>query len=354
MTAVEGAERSGLATHLRLYRRRAFMTGTIPPVVILALLFVLYVIVQPSILSTSHIVTLVTGSAAIAIAAAGEAVVVIGGGFDMSVGAAISLINVIIVTQVGGLIGSQGGTASIGSQLGVVLLALLVGAGIGLVNGALVVLLRIPSIVATLAMSFLWSGVALLVLAQPGGSMPREFVRWFTGRIGVIPCTLLVLLFVVGVWLVVKRMAIGRWLYAVGDDVAAARSQGVRTGLVSMFGYTLGGILYGIAAVVMTAISSSGDPNLGDSLLIVVFASVVIGGVAFGGGVGDVVGAVIGAYIIYLINNVLYSMGVSSFYTNILNGTVLIIAVVIGALSGRLRIGRRSPAVGSPDQAGGS
>jgi ribose transport system permease protein len=342
MSAVDEAARSRLTTRLRLYRRRAVMTRAIGPAFVLVSLFILYVIVQPSALKPSQFGTIVDGAAAVGIAAAGETIIVIAGGFDLSVGSVLSLINVIIVTQI---------RPSIVSQLTMVLLAVLIGAGVGTLNGALVVLLRIPSIVATLAMSFLWGGVALLILAQPGGSMPIEFVSWFTA-----PSTLVLLLIVVGVWLAIKRTPIGRWLYAVGGDVAAARSQGVRVGLVSIFAYALGGAFYGIAAIVLTAQSSSGDPNIGTALLITVFAAVVIGGTAFGGGVGDVVGSVMGAYILYLINNVLYALGVSSFYTNILNGMVLILAVVAGTLTGirrlPIRFPWRSSDANAPDQAG--
>ena len=93
--------------------------------------------------------------------------------------------------------------------------------------------------------------------------------------------------------------------------------------------------MYGLAGVVLTAVTSSGDPAVGTPLLLPIFAAIAIGGVRFGGGRGDVVGAVSGAFILYTISDLLYAFGVSSFYTSILNGTLLIVAVSLTAIAGR-------------------
>ncbi len=323
------------------YRRRLAMTGAVGPAVVLVILFFIYVGVVPSVLSLGQFNTLTNEAAAVAVAAAGETLVVLVGGFDLSVGAVLSLVNVLIATQVG---------TSIGSQALMIPLALAVGAGTGLVNGILVNFMRIPSIVATLAMSFFWGGVALLILAQPGGAVPLDFVNWFTANVGnAIPASLVLILIVVALWLLLKRTSLGRAIYAVGGDASAAAANGVRVRLVSMSAYALGGLLYGLAGTFLTAQSASGDPNLGGPLLLPVFAAVVLGGTLFGGGRGDLVGGIIGAYILYVISDVLFALGVSSFYTNILDGAVLLIAVVAGSLTGARqwvlsRVSRRPPA----------
>jgi len=309
-----------------VYRRRMSLTGTVGPAVVLVVLFFIYVAVHPGVLSLLQFNTLTNEATAVAIAAAGETLIVLAGGFDLSVGSVLSLINVLIATKIG---------TSTGSQLLMVPIALGAGAAIGAINGALVVLLRIPSIVATLAMSFFWGGVALLILSQPGGSVPLDFVNWFTGNVrGAIPAALVLLVVVVALWILVKRTRLGRAIYAVGGDPGAAAANGIRVGPTSLAAYTLGGLLYGLAGIFLTAQSASGDPNVGGPLLLSVFAAVVIGGVVFGGGRGDVVGSMIGAFILYLIADVLFALGVSSFYTNVLNGSVLLVAVLAGSLSG--------------------
>lgn len=326
MAAVSAAPALKVWSRLSVYRRRLALTGVPGPAAVFVLLIVIYVIVQPSVLSALGLGTVSDEGATVAIAAAGETLVVLVGGFDLSVGAVLSLVNVVIATRIG---------VSVGSQVLMVPMSLGLGAGIGAINGLLVNFLRIPSIVATLAMSFFWGGVALLVLAQPGGAVPIEFVGWFTARVGgVLPTSLILVLIVVALWLLVKRTALGRGMYAVGGDSAAAAANGVSVRAVSMAAYTMAGVLYGLAGVFLTGQSASGDPNIGTPLLLAVFAAVVIGGTTFGGGRGDLVGGILGAYILYLIADVLFAVGVSSFYTNILNGAVLLAAVVVGSLTG--------------------
>jgi ribose transport system permease protein len=335
------------ANRFTVYRRRFTSTGAVGPAAVLVVLFVVYVAVQPSVLSLLRVNTIADEATAVAVAAAGETLVVLAGGFDLSVGAALALVNVLIATRI---------QDSTGSQASMVVVALAVGAGIGLVNGLLVTVLRIPSIVATLAMSFFWGGVALLILSQPGGAVPEQFVFWFTDNAGgVFPNALILLIVVVLLWLYLKRTRLGRALYAVGGDPAAAAANGIRVRVTTMAAYTLGGLLYGLAGAFLTAQSASGDPNVGGPLLLSIFAAVVIGGTAFGGGKGDLVGSIIGAFILYLISDVLFALGVSSFYTNILNGAVLLLAVLAGSLTGVRRSvtrtrRRETPAAPEPDR----
>jgi ribose transport system permease protein len=146
-----------------------------------------------------------------------------------------------------------------------------------------------------------------------------------------------VLLLLAGValtWMVIKRTPFGRSMYAVGGDFAAATACGIRVRWVSLGAYSLAGTLYGLAGVVLTAESASGDPNVGTPLVLSVFAAVVIGGVVFGGGRGDVVGAMLGAYIIYLVANILFVLGVTASYTNVVNGLVLLLAVLLTSIGG--------------------
>lgn len=313
-----------------VYRRRMTLTGVVGPATVLVVLFVFYVAVQPSVLSLLKINTIADEAATVAIAAAGETLVVLAGGFDLSVGSVLSLVNVLIATQI---------RDSTGSQLLMIVVALGVGAVVGAVNGVLVAVLRIPSIVATLATSFLWGGVALLVLSQPGGSVPDQFVAWFTDNaFNAFPNAIILLIVVVLLWLYLKRTRLGRAIYAVGGDPAAATANGIRVLATTMSVYTLAGVLYGLAGAFLTAQSASGDPNVGAPLLLSVFAAVVIGGTVFGGGKGDLLGSIIGAFILYLIADVLFAIGVSSFYTNILNGAVLLLAVLAGSLVGLRRV----------------
>lgn len=326
MTTTSFRPQSSLWQRVSTYRRRLLMTGTVGPALVLVALFITYALVEPSALSVLQMNNVASEGAAVAIAAAGGSLVVLVGGFDLSVGLVLSLVNVLIATKIG---------TSIQSQVLMVPFALTIGGAIGFINGALVNFLRIPSVVATLAMSFFWGGVALLVLKQPGGSVPSEFVGWFTGnQWDLIPTPFVLVLIVAVVWLVVKRTPFGHAVYAIGGDPESAAANGIRVRFTSLLAYTFAGVLYGLSGVFLTAQSSSGDPNLGAPLLLTIFAAIVIGGTAFGGGKGDVIGGMIGAYILYLITDVLFSLGVSSFYTGIFNGGALLLAVVVSSLAG--------------------
>ena len=293
--------------------------SVVGPIAVLVALLVIYSIIHPAFLSSNQITTLFNESGAVALAALGEAIVILTGGFDLSVGSALSLINVLLVVHM------RSGT---GSELLWILIALVVGAGMGVVNGLLITLLKIPSIVATLATSFLWGGLALLVLKQPGGSVPLAFSNWFTYTHAKVPNALILMVVVTAVWLLIKRTSLGLAMYALGGDPEAAAAQGLALGRNITAAYAVAGVFYGIAGVFLTAQTSSGDPNVGAPLLLTVFASVVLGGVSFAGGRGEPSASIVGAFVLTLIGDVLYSFGVSSFYTAIFNGIVLLIALI--------------------------
>jgi ribose transport system permease protein len=307
-------------------RLRNATKGIVGPVLVLGVFLVVYAIIQPAFLSTMQITTLFNGSTVIALAAVGEAIVVIAGGFDLSVGSSLSVINVLLAVHMG---------QSTGSQALWIVLALAVGVGIGLLNGVLVAILRIPSIVATLATSFFWGGVALLVLKQPGGSVSMTFSNWFTGSHAGVPNALLLLLVVTLMWLAVKRTRLGISIYALGGDEEAAVANGVRLKPSLIGAYCLAGLFYGLAGLFLTAETSSGDPNAGGPLLLTVFTAVVLGGVSLSGGRGDAAAAILGAFILTIITDVLYAMGISSFYTSIFTGAVLILALVANVWGGQ-------------------
>lgn len=308
---------------IKVFRQRLSNTGAVGPAVTLTLMAVLYFYMRPSVLSFDGIHTILNAGTALALAAAGAGLVTVVGGFDFSVGAAISVVNVIVATQVG---------ESVGSQLVSVLLALLVGLLIGLVNSILVIRFQIASVVATLAASFFWGGIALLILAQPGGVVPPSFAQWFTGDVGgIVPNAAILLFVVVAAWLVLKRTRLGHAFYAVGGNVEAARLNGINVSGTIIAAYMIAGLLYGLSGLFITALTSSGDPNIGAPLLLPAFAAIAIGGIRFGGGRGELTGAIVGAFILYMISDLLYAFGVNSFYTPIMNGIILVVAVAITA-----------------------
>ena len=293
---------------------------------ILVLMLIINLALQGTKPSVFEMTTLVNGGAALAIAAVGETLVILTGGFDLSAGAVLSFLNVVLAAHAG---------ASTGSALGMCAVILLLGALTGLINGLLVAYLRIQPIIATLAASFVWSGAALLVMNQPGGQVPMVLVTLGTGDVaGVIPNALLLLIVVAALWLVLKNSRLGTNIYAVGSDRGAAVLSGIPVRRTLLAAYTLAGFFYGLAGLYLSAQTGSGDPNIGQPLLLEIFAAVIVGGTIFGGGRGGAVGSLFGAYVLSLIVNVLFVLKVSDFYTNICEGIVLILAVLATTLGG--------------------
>jgi ribose transport system permease protein len=135
---------------------------------------------------------------------------------------------------------------------------------------------------------------------------------------------------------VIRRTDWGVALYAVGADETAAALAGVPTNRVKFLAYCLAGVFYGLAGYMLSALTATGNPNAGNSYLLLMFAAIAIGGTSSSGGRGGVLGSMIGAATLTLLQKVLFSAGVSSFYTGIFQGVVMIGAVLVAALSAHL------------------
>ena len=295
--------------------RRGTIRG---PLVVLVLLLLAYFLVTPNSWSSYTVSNVANDSAALALAALGEGLIVLTGGFDLSVGAVLSLVNVLLATH----FAAEGQSVWVAIAVGV-----LVGGGTGLVNGLFVVVGNLPSIIVTLGTWFIWSGVALLVLPTPGGNVSMDFTDVLTGSFGAFPHSLVVIAIALAVWSYLARTRFGTTVYALGLDEQAARMSGVKIGRNLVAVYVLSGFYYGAAGAFLTGQTSSGDPGVGLPLTLTAFAAVVVGGIRLGGGRGVLAGAVVGAFVLGAINDLLFSLHVSSFYNFVFNGLVLIVAV---------------------------
>lgn len=267
-----------------------------------------------------------SGGLTLAIAAMGASIVILTGGFDLSVGATISLVNVIVATQLGD---------SAASQIGMAVAGVAIGALIGAFNGFFVAVLRLQSIVVTLASMFIVGGIALSLLDRPSGYVPASFSNFFVGDAipGVLPSAVAVLAAVATIWLLIANTRFGNAIQAVGSDADAARAAGIRVAAVTWGAYVLGGAFYGLAGVIVTAQTATGDPLVGNPLLLQIFAAVVLGGTLLGGGRGGAIGAIFGAYSLMLIVNILLVLNVSAYYASVVEGAVLILAALLGVWS---------------------
>ena len=267
---------------------------------------------------------LAIASLPVAFAAVGQAIVVISGGIDLSIGSVIALTNVISALL---LLNAPE------LSLPIVLLVLLIGLLIGLANGVLVVVSRVPDIVVTLAMLFVWAGAALLVLGTPGGGSVDWLRELITGTLGVelLPRALVVLLVIVAlVWIPLRRSRLGLSIYAIGSDQLAAFRSGVSVARTKIVAYSLAGFFASLGGLSLTASTGIGTPIPGPYLLLSV-AAIVLGGVSLAGGRGGLLGPIVGIYILGLIRADLSFLRVEPAYSTVIQGVIMVAVVMVGA-----------------------
>ena len=262
----------------------------------------------------------------IAFAAVAQAIVVISGGIDLSVGSMMALASVTSAV----LMKDNGDVVGVGVVVGVLLLGLVVGA----INGALVVVTRVPDIVVTLAMSFVWAGTALLILNTPGGGAAPWVMSIITGPLGSpwLPKALVVLTVLVAVvWLPLRRSARGLNLYAIGSSPLAAFRSGVAIAPTKILAYALTGFFSALGGLALTATGGVGAPVPGSYTLQSV-AAIVLGGVSLAGGKGGVLGPIIAVIILALVRTDLFFGGVDPNWSTAIQGAILIGVVMFGSL----------------------
>jgi len=208
------------------------------------------------------------------------------------------------------------------------------GLALGLVNGVVVVVSRVPDIVVTLAMSFVWAGAALLVRAAPGGGAAQWLKDMVLGTLGLsfLPKAAIVLAIVVAViWIPVVRSSIGLSIYAIGSNKLAAFRSGVSVGRTKVISYVLAGLFAAVAGLSLTASTGIGTPVPGPYTLMSV-AAVVLGGVSLAGGRGGLFGPIIAVMILQLIRDDMTFLRINSNLAVVAQGVILIGVVMIGSL----------------------
>jgi len=215
----------------------------------------------------------------------------------------------------------------------VVVFVVAVGLMIGAINGLLIVVTRVPDIIVTLAMLFVWAGVALLVLPTPGGSAARWLRDLIAGSLVSewVPRALVVLTIVfVIVAIPLRRSMLGIGIYAVGSDRVAAFRSGVDVGRTKIAAYALTGLFAGLGGLALTMITGSADPVPGPYLLLSV-AAVVLGGVSLSGGRGGLVGPIVAVFILRLVRADMAFLGIDPGYATVIEGAIMVGVVMLGA-----------------------
>jgi ribose transport system permease protein len=286
-------------------------------------LFILAIVVNYSLQANFFKASVLRGFAKsvlpVAMLAAGEAFVIIGGGIDLSNGAIVSLVNCVIVY----LFGVTGNTNL--SVWWVVLIGIMAGMMAGLVNGILVAYLRLQAFVATFASSFLFAGLALLILPQPQGNVPSLLNTIYRGNFLGINFPIWVLILTLVIWLLLKSSRFGKSLFATGGDAKSAFLSGVKVPRVSMMTYVIAGLFSALCAVVVTMSMGTGDPLIGDSLNMNSIVAVVLGGTLMSGGRGGIFGTILGSAIIIMIRQIISFANVPTWWQQFVYGVIVML-----------------------------
>lgn len=296
--------------------------------VLLALLLLATKLIQPG-FGASGLDSLARAALPFALATVGMAIVVIAGGIDLSIAAMMA------VASVTGAVLMQGATDL--QSVGIVLCVLLLGLAMGAINGFLIVVSKVPDIVVTLAMLFVWQGVALLILNAPGGGaapwlrsiaaggLPLPGLDWLPRGIVFLAVV------TAAIWLPIRRSKLGLRLYAIGSDALAAFRSGVPVGQTRIAAYALCGLFAALGGLSVTMGTGIGEPIPGPYLLASV-AAVVLGGVVLGGGRGGLLGPILAVLILRTVRMDLTLLSVDPNVAAIIEGSIMVAVVMFGAV----------------------
>jgi ribose transport system permease protein len=327
MTTVE--EATGVRRRRLEPRRVASRHGwTIGVYVLLLLLIIAYIwALAPVTFTSFDLKTIVIGGLPLAFAAMAQAVIVISGGIDLSLGVMVAVINVIAAS----LMENESFATSLLIAFGL----MVVGMVMGVINGGLIVLTGVPDIVVTLAMSFVWGGVALLIMRTPGGGAPTDFQALGTGSFlsDWIPAGAVIVGIVLLVaWMPIRWRRTGFAIYAIGSNRDRAYLSGVNVNVTRVLAYSVGGFFAAMAGLAQTATTGIGTPYSGNFITLNSVAAAVLGGVSLAGGKGGLVGPVAAAFCLTLVPAIMVFQGIDPNYSQVIQGALIVVVVMIAGL----------------------
>jgi ribose transport system permease protein len=311
-----------------LLRRQGWVAGLLA---LFVALMVVTKLLQPG-YGLGDLNSLVRAALPYAFAVAAQAVVVIAGGVDLSVAATMALTSVTAAVLMDG--------ASEEFALLVVPMVLLLGLLLGALNGALIVVTRVPDIVVTLATLYIFQGAALLILPAPGGAAAEWLKALLVGPVALpgldgatdwLPkAFVLLVLCLAVVWVPLRRSRLGLSIYAIGSSELAAFRSGVPVARTKILAYAFGGLFGAMGGLSLTMSTGIGAPIPGPYLLASV-AAVVLGGVTLGGGRGGLLGPIVAVFVLRLVRTLLTLLAIDPNATTIIEGVIMVVVVMFGA-----------------------
>lgn len=292
------------------------------PLVGFLVVFLVMVLYNDNFLTANNLSNVARQVSINAILAIGMTCAILLGGIDLSVGPVMALSGTVAAGMIAAGIDPMSG----------IFLGILIGILFGAANGFMIAYARMPAFIVTLATLGIARGIALIYTGgYPISGLPDSFAFWGRGDVfGLQTPILIMLIMYVIAYIVLNHTAFGRYVYAVGGNEEASRLSGVRVPLVTMAVYTISGFTASIAGMILTSRLMSGQPNSGVGFELDAIAAVVIGGTAMSGGRGAIIGTLIGAMLLGVLNNGLNLAGVSPYVQNVIKGIIILVAIYIG------------------------
>lgn len=291
----------------------------------LVLLVAVVSILSPSFLSSKNIFNILRQTSVNAIIAAGMTFVILTGGIDLSVGSILAISGAVCASLL-----ASGQSIIIG-----VLASIVIGAGVGFLNGFVISKGKLQPFIATLATMTVLRGLTLVFtdgkpITLGSGDLAINFGKIGGGEILSIPTPAIIMILVFAVCAyILKNTKMGRYTYALGSNEEATKLSGLSTDKIKIWVYTISGALSAIAGIIITSRLYSAQPTAGTGYELDAIAAVVLGGTSLTGGKGKIGGTIIGALIIGVLSNALNILDVSSYYQMMVKGVVILIAVLL-------------------------
>lgn len=312
--------------------------GKFAPLIFLAVLVVILSVLRPNFLSAFNLFNVMRQISFIGILAVGMTFVILTAGIDLSVGSLLAFSGIVCATVAKGSRSLlEGGVTDSGGVrvLLAALAAILVGMVIGLLQGSLTARAGIPAFIVTLGGLGAWRGATLLwTNGQPISSFSDDFKFWGQGFIGPLPVPVIFFLAMVIIGqIILKYTQYGRWIYALGGNPEASRLSGLNVKMLTTSVYVISGFCAGLAGFLLTSRLNSAEQVAGQGYELQAIAAVVIGGTSLFGGQGSMIGTLIGAMLIGVLNNGLVILNVSPYYQQIVIGAIIVLSVYIDQLA---------------------
>ena len=287
----------------------------------LVLAILISALLSPAFYKFSNVLNILRAAAVLGIVSIGQTMVILGGGIDLSVGAIMGTVAIAVSEITGGK----------DDSVAVAIVACLaIGAVVGLLNGLLITKRNIPPFVATLGMLIFVEGARFAWTRGIISGRPAPFVRVLASIIGPIPVpVVIVVVLAVAVWLLLKKTAFGRQLYAAGGNREAARFSGINVQRISIATYVLCGLFAAVAGLILSGYIGYADRYLGRGFDLDSIGAVVVGGTSFAGGRGGIGGTIAGVLLLTTMFNIVLILNLQVHFQLIVKGAVIIGAVIL-------------------------